>query len=156
DFFYARSDFLSTGKWNYAGARSRDATLRPRHAPFDAGILSTPAWMVRTDSYRIIARGLWEEYLCAPLPSRNVTPEGILGAMHVTNELGRFRDTVRIELTNARGCEDCHKILEHASRAMVGYTLLQYGQHYTPQNAFNGTIKFYAGDVSNPRAEGPA
>jgi hypothetical protein len=160
DFFYARSEFIETGRWTYPdpeAPESIDARLRPRPAAFDAGILSTWFWMVDSDSYRVMARELWDQFLCHPLASRNVTPAEILKAMGGSaTAVGKFRDSVRMEFTTAPGCQDCHKILENASRTMVGYTLMQYGGHYIKDRADPGTIQFYVDGVSAPRAEGPA
>jgi hypothetical protein len=157
DFFYARSEFIATGRWSYPRPESVEASLRPRPAAFDAGILSTWFWMVDSDSYRVMAREIWDQFLCHPLASRNVTPAEILKAMGGSaNAVGKFRDSVRMEFTTAPGCENCHKILENVSRAMVGYTLMQYGGHYIKDRAYPGTIQFFVDDVASPRAEGPA
>ena len=157
DLFYARSEFIATGRWSYPKPESIAASLRPRPAAFDAGILSTWFWMIDSDSHRVMAREIWDQFLCHPLASRNVTPAEILRAMGgSTTAVGKFRDSVRMEFTTAPGCENCHKILENASRAMVGYTLMQYGGHYIKDHAYTGTIQFFVGDVSSPRAEGPA
>jgi hypothetical protein len=155
DVFYARSQFLATGTWSY-DKPDREAKFRPRSSPFDAGILSTWPWMVKSDSYRITARDIWEQYLCHPLASRNVTPAEILKATGGTSALGRYRDSVRMEFTTAPGCQNCHKILENASRTMTGFTLMQYGGHYDPARAYDSTIQFFVDDITTPRAEGPA
>lgn len=160
DFFYARSEFIETGRWSYPKPESPDssnASLRPRPAAFDAGILSTWFWMVDSDSHRVMARELWDQFLCHPLASRNVTPAEILKAMGGrANAVGKYRDSVRMEFTKAPGCENCHKILENVSQTMVGYTLMQYGGHYMKDHAYAGAIQFFVGDVASPRAEGPA
>ncbi|HEY4181361.1 MAG TPA: hypothetical protein VGM90_31160 [Kofleriaceae bacterium] len=156
DFFYARSQFIATKQWNYPKPTG-ETKLRSRPEPLTAGILSTWPWMVKTDSYRLIVREMWEQYLCQPLASRQVTPAEILTALGGPQNVskGKFSDSVRMELTKAPGCQTCHKILENASRAMQGYTLMQNGGHYIPENAYHGDIQFFVGDVSSPRAEGP-
>jgi hypothetical protein len=156
DVFYARSQFIATKQWNYPKPTG-ETKLRSRPEPHTAGILSTWPWMVKSDSYRVMVREMWEQFLCQPLASRQVTPAEILAAVGGTQEVatGRYRDSVRMEFTKAPGCQNCHKILENASRTMQGYTLMQYGGHYIPENAYNGEIQFFVGDVSSPRAEGP-
>jgi hypothetical protein len=157
DFFYARSQFIETNKWTYPTPTADDETLRPRPPQFNAGILSTWAWMVQSDSYRETARQLWESYLCSPLASRNVTPAEIVKALHGNpTSGGSFRDSIRMELATANGCENCHKILENVSKTMTGFTLQQYGGQFVEARADQGTALFYLGSTTRARAEGPA
>jgi len=54
------------------------------------------------------------------------------------------------------GCQNGHKNLGNASKAMTGFTLVQHGSHFLSSRAYAGTLQFYLGSLEAPRAEGPA
>ena len=154
EFFYARSRYLTTGKLDYPKPdRTKPPTLRPRDTEFDGGVLSTYQTIYNgADSHRSTVWQLWESYLCTPLSSSNVVASEMF---HVGGQEGQLRTAERIELTQKKGCEDCHRELEYAARPFFrGFPSQWQGQRYMPHTI--GDTKLYVGRAGEPRATGPA
>jgi hypothetical protein len=154
DFYYARDRALRTGTLSFPRVDpTRRATLRPRGAPYGAGVLTTAAYLHYDDARRLPAAQIWDDLLCTPLVSTAVHAKTMLtGGLHTQRV--RYRATP--QLGRITGCQNCHARLESVLTAYSGFTSLLYGLRYIPSMQLHDTIGFYVRDHTDLRGEGPA
>lgn len=158
DYFYARIEFLRTGKLVYPKPQENSVRLRPRPEHFNAGLLTTWPPLMTDDSTRTRVASLWNVSFCFTMKSANVKAGEMFDAIHANEKSatsGNYRHHVRMELASTDGCETCHRILEYGSLALQAYPIHVHGSRYDPARAFNGTTKLFM-DGEDPRTEGPA
>lgn len=109
--------------------------------PAHAGVLTSPAYLIRFQTARARANQYFESFLCEPLSA----PDGGLTALDDPNPT--------LDLTAREGCQYCHALLEPAAAHWGRWT--QFGAGYLDPESFPPYSDTCAQCASNPEVDCP-